>query len=212
VTSSKDRNRFRYTFEGLELVKGSRYGVGTRCRLSAASGGFHSRGGWAGVRESVDRTSVVDGGCRCRDSRHRRPSKGTGYGLFSSAGDRLPAARASPRSLRHSARPSGPPRLFAPITEKWKKTTVKTGKLPRKLQRDHFQRRRQRETRRPPLDCLNRLLAVQFLLSLTDRKSVRLTSSQIFKEKFLSERPALCALHVCTCTTQKSSANTKIVV
>jgi hypothetical protein len=82
----------------------------------------------AGVRVSVDRTSVVDGGCRCRDSRHRRPSMGTGYGLFSSVGDRAPAARANPRGptrpLRRSARPSGPPRLFAPITEKWIKTTV----------------------------------------------------------------------------------------
>jgi hypothetical protein len=104
-----------------------------RCRQATPSvrrvraGGFDVRGGWAGVRESVDRTSVVDGGCRGRDSRHRRPSKRervTAHSVRPKIG-RLPRGRAL-RSLRQAPRPAGPPPLFAPTTEKWNKTAIET--------------------------------------------------------------------------------------
>jgi hypothetical protein len=99
VTSRKARDRIRCTSEAVELVRGAKCGVGKRRRASGWSerGALSVRGGWAGVRESVDRTSVVDGGCRGRDSRRRRPCKGERfYGSLGAAEHRQPAAQASP--------------------------------------------------------------------------------------------------------------------
>jgi hypothetical protein len=80
-------------------------------RPEGASGGFNVRGGWAGVRVSVDRTSVVDGGCRGRDSRRRRPCKRERFTARSvrpkigrlPRGPALPLAPASAAARRPSA-------------------------------------------------------------------------------------------------------------
>jgi hypothetical protein len=89
-------------------IRGRRATPSVRRQLA---GGFDVRGGWAGVRESVDRTSVVDGGCRGRDSRRRRPSKGERFTARSvrprigrlPRGPTLPLAPASAATRRPSA-------------------------------------------------------------------------------------------------------------
>jgi hypothetical protein len=65
--------------------------------------------------------AVAAGTAEHRRPRHRRVSCGS----ISLAGDRLPAARAGPPA-RSGTRHDSPvhARLFAPITEKWKRTTI----------------------------------------------------------------------------------------
>jgi hypothetical protein len=110
------------------------------------AGGFNVRGGWAGVRESVDRTSVVDGGCQGRDSRRRRPSKM----------ERVTASWVRPKI---GGLPRGPARPLAPVSaaarrpsaslrtdyRKMEQDHDRNGVLPRKLQRDSFRGRRRPE-------------------------------------------------------------------
>jgi hypothetical protein len=118
-------------------------------RPEGASGGFNVRGGWAGVRVSVDRASVVDGGCRGRDSRRRRPSKR----------ERLTACSVRPK-IGHL--PRGPARPVAPASaaarrpsaslrtdyRKMERDRDRNRVLPRKPHRDSFRRRRRPQKER----------------------------------------------------------------
>jgi hypothetical protein len=113
------------------------------------AGGFDVRGGWAGVRVSVDRTSVVDGGCRGRDSRRRRPSKS----------ERFTARLVRPNI---GGLPRGPARPLAPASaatrrpaaslgtdyRKMEQDHDRNGVLPRNLHRDSFRRRRRPQPKR----------------------------------------------------------------
>jgi hypothetical protein len=125
VTSRKARDRFRCTSEAIELVRGARYGVGKRRR---ASGGSErgvltcGAGGRAFENRLIARrssTAAVGAGTADVDDR----VKGNGSRLVR-CGRRSAACRAGQpsRSLRQAPRPAGPPPLFAPTTEKWKKT------------------------------------------------------------------------------------------
>jgi hypothetical protein len=116
------------------------------------AGGFDVRGGWAGVRESVDRTSVVDGGCRGRDSRRRRPSKRERFTARSvrprigrlPRGPTLPLAPASAATRRPSA-------SLRTDYRKMEQDRDRNGVLPRKLRRGNFRRRRRPQTKRDGL-------------------------------------------------------------
>jgi hypothetical protein len=118
------------------------------------------RGGWAGVRESVDRTSVVDGGCRGRDSRRRRPSKRERFTAVQ-CGRRSAACRAGQpsRSLRQAPRPAGLRLSSHRLPKNGKRPPLKSRApaetAPRQLSETSPPGT---ETRRPPLDAgaLNR--------------------------------------------------------
>jgi hypothetical protein len=123
-----------------------------RSEGASGGGGFNVQGGWAGVRESVDRTSVVDGGCRGRDSRRRRPSKR----------ERVTARSVRPkidRLPRRPALPLAPASAAARQTYAFLRTDYRkmeqdrdgNGVLPRKLRHDNFQRRRRPQTERDGL-------------------------------------------------------------
>jgi hypothetical protein len=88
------------------------------------AGGFNVRGGWAGVRVSVDRASVVDGGCRGRDSRRRRPSKR----------ERLTACSVRPKIGRL---PRGPARPVAPASAAARRPSASLRTDYRKMEQDH---------------------------------------------------------------------------
>jgi hypothetical protein len=127
VTSRKARDRIRCTSEAVELVRGARYGVGKRRRAFGGSerGALtYGAGGRAFENRLIARrssTAAVGAGTADVDDR----VKGNGLRLVR-CGRRSAACRAGQpaRSLRQAPRPAGPPPLFAPTTEKWKKTAV----------------------------------------------------------------------------------------
>jgi hypothetical protein len=82
------------------------------------------RGGWAGVRESVDRTSVVDDGCRGRDSRRRRPYKR----------ERVTAGSVRPEI---GSLPRGPARPLAPASAAARQPSASLRTDYRKMEKDH---------------------------------------------------------------------------
>jgi hypothetical protein len=93
--------------------------------------------------------AVVDGGCRCRDSRHRRPSsrhRRTELRLIQ-YGRRSAACRAGQpaRSLRQLGTARRPTASLRTDYRKMEKDHRRNGMLPRKLQRDHFRRRLRRK-------------------------------------------------------------------
>jgi hypothetical protein len=127
VTSRNARDRIRCTSEAIELVRGARNGVGKRRRafggcergaLTCGAGGRAFENRLIARRSS---TAAVGAGTADVDDR----VKGNGSRLVR-CGRRSAACRAGQpaRSLRQAPRPAGPPPLFAPTTEKWKKTTV----------------------------------------------------------------------------------------
>jgi hypothetical protein len=127
VTSRKARDRFRSTSEAIELVRGARYGVGKRRRASGGSERGDLTCG-AGGREFENRliarrssTAAVGAGTADVDDR----VKGTLSRLVRCGrGSAVCRAGQPSRSLRQAPRPAGPPPLFAPTTDKWKKTAV----------------------------------------------------------------------------------------
>jgi hypothetical protein len=162
VTSRNARDRIRCTSEAIELVRGARNGVGKRRRafggcergaLTCGAGGRAFENRLIARRSS---TAAVGAGTADVDDR----VKGSGSRLVR-CGRRSAACRAGQptRSLRQAPRPAGPPPLFAPTTEKWKKTAVEIacsrGTAPRQLSETSPPTN---ETRRPPLDAgaLNR--------------------------------------------------------
>jgi hypothetical protein len=129
VTSRMARDRVRCTSEAVELVRGARCGVGKRRRafggsergvLTCGAGGRAFENRLIARRSSTAAvgtgTADVDDRVKGNGSRHVR------------CGRRSAACRAGhpALSLRPSARPAGQPRLFAPTTEKWNKTTIET--------------------------------------------------------------------------------------
>jgi hypothetical protein len=124
---TKAGDRIRCTSEAIELVRGARYGVGKRRRafggsergvLTCGAGGRAFENRLIARRSS---TAAVGAGTADVDDR----VKGNGLRLVR-CGRRSAACRAGEpsRSLRQAPRPAGPPPLFAPTTDKWKKTTV----------------------------------------------------------------------------------------
>jgi hypothetical protein len=169
-------------------------------------GGFDVRGGWAGVRVSVDRTSVVDGGCRGRDSRRRRPSKR----------ERLTACSVRPKIGRL---PRGPARPLAPASADPPALRLSSHRLPKNGTRPPLKSRapaeaapRQlsetspptNETRRPTLDAgaqNRRPPAVERAEPYTD-SGTRHTSASCYDSHRYSNPPYLIQIS----TSQRKSA------
>jgi hypothetical protein len=99
-------------------------------------GGFHIPGGRVGVLLQVERISVVDGGCRCRDSRRRRPSKGNGYGSFSAA--------------EIGRLPRGPARPLAPASAAARRPSASLRTDYRKMEKDRVSVLRDNDTKHRP--------------------------------------------------------------
>jgi hypothetical protein len=127
VTSRKARDRIRCTSEAVELVRGAKCGVGKRRRafggsergaLTCGAGGRAFENRLIARRSS---TAAVAAGTADVDDR----VKGNVLRLVR-CGRTSAACRAGQpsRSLRQAPRPAGAPPLFAPTTEKWKKTAV----------------------------------------------------------------------------------------
>jgi hypothetical protein len=113
--------------KAVELVRGARCGVGKRRRAFGGSERGVLTCGAGGrafeIRLIARRSSTAAVGAGTADIDDR--VMGTGSRLVRCGRGSAACLAGQPaRSLRQAPRPAGPPPLFAPTTEKWKKTTV----------------------------------------------------------------------------------------